>query len=484
MGGIACRTVLVVVGMVLLIPVDAKGQRWEVPRPLHLEPSKRNLGLAAGEFLLLPRLGVGYGFDSNVFYEFDDEYESPNGAQFILVEPELKVRNRNERNMSLNFRANTSFIRYVTDDKTVSRHDNVGADIGANVLFLADGPVSLALRERFRRALERRNFETARNFNRHFNEIGGGVVFKPGGGALQVRGDYAFVTDMFTDTDNNWGDLYVHDIEVKSAWKFFPFTAAMLEASWQVRDYLDNRRDPTTGEPTYGFYGELTDNSPLRVKAGLHGFITKKLAITALVGYGNSFHVKRKDPPETSPRFKTPNANKSFEGVVGEARLGLHFSPVSVVQAGYQYDFRDSLFSNYVAFHRVYGNIEQRIADRVDLMLDFSYYYMDYAQLPHMYIDRKYPDFSITGLSGFDRVDIIMLGRLRAAFDITRFLAFEASYSLEWVNPRADATKTHRGGAFYTEVHIPKHGNSPAVDVKDTYAYQRHLVLGTFVLRY
>jgi len=436
---------------------------------LKLGSMDRELGLNAGTFKILPHLRFGYGYNSNVFNSDDTSWEQPVGSQFLQIAPGFDISNKNGKNVKIDLGAEASWDQYLSDNEHVADQSNLGGKVSARAVFFQQSPVSLILQDKFRRALERRNYESTRNFNRNVNRVGGGLLFKPGGGALELKALYNFASDFFTDVDADWGDLLVHDVSVSGTWKFFPFTAFVLDADWQQRNYLADGQ---------GRYGELTDSAPLRVRAGINGFITKKLSLLLLLGYGNSFHEKR---AVAEGAAVNPNENDSFNMVVGEARLSFKVSPNTIVQGGYRYDFADSLFSNYTEYHRVNLNLLQRIAGRVDLEADVAFIYRLYSEIPHAFLygsGESPPPSSLTGLTRrFERQDAILHAKLQAKFDITRFLAFNASYELE-INGEPLQTRDAVFGTCLDK------GCTSDGAVFDYTGYKRHVVFANLVLRY
>ncbi len=465
--------VLFVAVLALLSSVPAAAQTLGGTGDLRLPPMARQLGLSGGGFLFLPSLKLGYGYDTNVFLEDSlAGQEDPDGSQLLDIRPGIELKNKNRDNLSLDFRGGGLVRQYLTGDDVISEHSDIGGDVGLKVGFLESGPVSLRVKERFQRVLERRTFETTRKFNRHVNDVGAGVTFQPGGRALQLNLDYSFVADLMTDTSGDWGDLIFHDVALQGSWKFFPFTALVLEADWQYRDYLMESR---------GFYGELTDNYPLRIRAGVNGFITPKLSVLALIGYGNSFHeVRPTSAAEAAAPAdqQTPNANDSFNMVLGEVRVSFKPTETTILQASYRYDFQDSVFTNYAAYHKISANFQQRLFGRFDLIVDAGYFDVFYSQLPYEYLHNSY-DTSVVGFNATGRgyrEDRILMGGVRGVVDITRLLAFELAYSMELFNEPFNSD-----GKFFTCL---EHAcNSPDV-IKDSIAYQRHQVMGILTLRY
>lgn len=462
----------IVVGLLSALPVfGVQAQDVGGAGQLNLPPLERKLGVQTREFVLLPTLGLSYGYDSNLFYANDDTFETPVAVQGLWVSPAVVVKNRNTKNIKAVFDGKLDVNYYVSDRNAVKEQNSIGGHVGLETTFFEKSAVALTLRERYKRVLDRRDFESEKNFNRHMNRIGAGVLFRPGGKALTFKLDYDFAADLFSDTDGDWGDAVFHDVRFKGTWKFFPYTALVTDVNWQIRKYLADG---------YGNYGELTDSMPLKARIGVNGFVTKKLSVMAMVGYGNSFHDERPATPESvkdeaksstgaSDSQLPTTDNESFNSVIGEARVSMKFTKATILQLGYQRDFNDSSFSNYVTFHKVYTNFQQRIAKRVDVIADVAYLYMTYAQLP-----TEFAVEPVVGLlSAFDRTDMIMLGQLRAKVDITRWLAFELLYRLELVNTLGFATP------FGTRVQ-----NADGSTTDDYIAYDRHFVLGTLILRY
>lgn len=460
--------------LLLLLPVSMS---WAQSAPamsgkLSLEKGKAfDLGLRTDDFLFLPSLELGWGYDSNLFYANDDAYESPTPSQFLHVVPKMVVSNLNTKNVKLDFDGSATVNYYIADSESVQDHNSLGGLVGASATFFNDGPVSLQVRERFRRALDRRNEESGQSFNQNLNRIGGGILFRPGGRSLEVKADYDFMADYFTDPAADWGDVQAHEMAVRANWKFFPFTALVLDSTWQFRDYLYE------GD---GYYGELTDCAPFKIRVGVNGFITKKLAVMAMLGYGNSFHDER---DETAAQAKgTPDANSSFSGLLADARVSYKLSPSTLVQTGYSYDFSDSLFVNYVAYHEIFVDGQQRVANIVDLGVTAAYRYMMYSQIPYKFLNNDL-GVGINGIlnSGWDRRDQIVKLDATATVTISRYLAFQAMYSAEFNNAFSEASAF---GTYYCQSGKKDCKDNDPTYREDIMAYTRHLLQGSFIVRY
>ncbi len=439
---------------------------------LSLPEHPRQLGLYGGGFVFLPRMGVGWGYDSNVFYAGDNQWETPRSAQLLLIRPGVAIRNRAQENLSVEVSGSAELRRYVFGSELAKRHSNVAGEAGIRLHFFRRSTVSIALTEHFRRTLDRRNIESARDFNRHINRAGAAVTFAPGGRAFRLVGSYHFVADLFTDTDNDWGDLVYHDVRIQGVWRFLPFTSAVLDTRWQVRRYLAEGQ---------GHHGELGDSSPLWVRAGLSGFFTPKLSLSALVGWGHSFHEGRSltalERGEEQAGLATLRANDSYNGPLAEASVGFRFDPTTLVQLAYTYSFRDSLFANYVRFHRIGLSGDKRIAGRVDLSLGVAYSHLIHGQVSAETLGTgagDIPDIDrARGMSTKDRIDALLEGTLKASVDINRFLAFELAYRMTLLNEMIN-----EGGNFYFSWY------RAGVEQRDYVGFSRHWVFGSLVVRY
>ena len=115
----------------------------------------------------------------------------------------------------------------------------------------------------------------------------------------------------------------------------------------------------------YDYYNDSTYNEnsmPLRVYAGFTGLITPRLSTQIKVGYGNGFY----------------DAGDSFSSVLALVELGYQIGPTASAKLGYQRNFDDSPYSNYITFHKVYVGYDQVLINRLILRLGADYAYRQY----------------------------------------------------------------------------------------------------------
>ncbi|MFH1530290.1 MAG: hypothetical protein ABIK09_06080 [Pseudomonadota bacterium] len=422
-----------VVALLLMMPGPALAE-GEIPdlrthetsasSGLQLPPLRKVLGLDAAGFVFRPALTFSTEFNTNLFYADASDPTPPVDAWLIKVIPSLGFQSPTHSVLVVNAKGIFEFRKYFHERETVTKQSMFGGVASMDATFFPRGVVSVTLHEDFRRVIERRNFETTASWDRNFNKAGADINIRPGGRAMSFRVGYNFITDYFLDTTGDWGDVHRHDIHGRYSWKFFPFTALIFEAGWELHDYLDKDQ---------GYYGELTDSKPLRTRIGVNGFITKSLAIMLMAGYGNSFHDTRAVAQGESTN---KGENASYSSFLAEARFSWKATPTTIVQIGYKHDFRDSLFSNYLQYDRVYANARQRFFGMWDIRFEASYEYLGYAAIPYAYQTTR-PDV-IAQYGGLVnqrfRNDSAIRANIGTDIDILRYLNVSLDYQFQMLD--------------------------------------------------
>lgn len=378
------NSALILFGLVAFMltpsPASAEGEipnlrkhEVSVSGGLNLPAVQKVLGLDAAGFVFRPELTFSTEYNTNLFYADENDPSPPVDSWIIKVIPALTFKSPRHSALIVDVNGALEFRKYFHDAQTVTKQSMLGGVAGLRATFFPRGVVSVSIHEDFRRVMERRNIETTSTWDRNFNKAGLDVNIRPGGKAMSFRIGYDFITDYFVDTAGDWGDLHRHDVHARYSWKFFPYTALLFEAGWQLNDYLHKN---------LGYYGELTDSKPLRARIGVNGFITKSLSVMVMAGYGHSFHDMR---PVATGDTTNAGENASYSSFLAEARVSWKASRSTILQIGYKHDFRSSLFSNYVQFDRVYANAQQRLFGIWDLHLDASYHFLQYSALPYAY---------------------------------------------------------------------------------------------------
>jgi hypothetical protein len=356
-----------------------------------------NRGIGAGTFRFWPRVDLTGGYDSNVYYLSDEDSGVVRDAAVVAVAPGLRVENPEYGDFHLQLDLAGRYLRYLSGDERLDdKQSNFEADATLRLGFFERRDFSFALYDAFQHKLDTPNFSTTRTFNRLANKAGTRLAVHPGGigrrKAFTVALDYAFELQRFLDDERDDLDFDVHEVALTGEWWFFPLTALVWDVGVQARLWRDGSAALSRN-----------DSVPLRLRAGFTGFITRRIAATAIVGYGQGFYAD-------GPDIQTPLADVS-----------LTYTPMltTVLTVGYSRDFADSFYGNFYAFDRLYLDVKQRLWDRLTLRATGGYYFIDFS------------DFTAPGavaVSGGDRreeeVDVLASAEL----EVARWIALDVSY--------------------------------------------------------
>lgn len=297
-----------------------------------------------------PAAGFETGVDSNVFYEEDSpsvagiarlmfrfaiasQHNKPT-AEENLIDASAPDGDEGDSAPKLDFRlAGKLFaLKYISTNPRVTDQDTIGGEGKAHVSVFPQGTVRFDLDERFIRDTRPQNFETRGSLNRAINHLRLGLVYQPGGRALQVGARYENTIDRFESEASAFANRLQHTVGAGVDWHFLPITKLSFDAS-------------------FGFFGGLGSDStkvssnPLRVQAGIATALTEATQLRAHLGYANGFYA----------------SGANFNMALFGAELGFRYSQMGRVRISFDHDFRDSVNAN---FHRDYS-----LAVRVDQQL-------------------------------------------------------------------------------------------------------------------
>lgn len=395
-------------------------------------------GIKAGNFLIWPSLILEGRWNSNVFRE--DSTEEPDDAPVLRILPGIAVSNANPNKLAFQVGVGADVRFYLSEDDRVSEQQGVGITGDLRLDILPKGPVTITIRDQFRRELETRNFSTSETYNHNYNEAAAQIAIHPGGGALNIALGYGFLFDMYDDFPS--ADYYVHDFRFRTTWKFYPKTLALLEASIGLFDWQESAPDTTVDTG----HGIRVDHMPFRVYLGLNGFITKKLAALLKIGYGNSLH---DDGP-------------TFNHVIAQAEVAFKFTSNILAAAGFTRDFSGtSFYSNYYAENKTYLRGQMRLARRVGIDLSVSYHLVDFAEFdpatPGIFVSHK------------ERRDQVLGVHAKVDVDITRWIGLSVGYELRSV---------------FTKFFVETTDLTTSAKEVDAGEYTQHQVYGSVNVRY
>lgn len=238
------------------------------------------------------------------------------------------------------------------------------------------------------------------------NTARAGVKVKPGGGALEFNVGYGFDFVLFDQNQRSLPDAralsnYSHLLSANALWRFFPRTAVALEVDQSFTRYF--------------FTSTLIPNvpvNPFRIRAGINGQVTDRIAIRATAGYGNSFV------------FGPGN----FSSVV--INSGITWTPIDPLSLGLSYT-RDVLPVSLYAFYgtdRILFEYKQQLPLRLTTSARVEYTLESFGRP------------LVAGLSS--RTDHLLRGEARVSWQVLTFLACGIYYGPEmrFTNYRAPGT--------------------------------------------
>jgi hypothetical protein len=247
------------------------------------------------------------------------------------------------------------------------------------------------------------------------NDVAGAVAVRPGPAfQILVGGDYLFQDYRYPpgisfeanpnfNTEKNYGP----DLDAK--WLFLPKTAVVVSASMDWYDWSNNilvvtwctaAMDGKICDPVnqFGSFHEVgnvigvPDGTSWRVKGGLVGSVTERLSVELQVGYGQLVV-----DPATVVEAAVPVAaedllgdeldvghngfSKNLSGGLGIlANVSATFTPRGKEKAivGYEKNFRETYFTDFLAYHRFYGFYHRPIGTRFAAEAKATYRYEMY----------------------------------------------------------------------------------------------------------
>ena len=311
--------------------------------------------IKAGNALLKPSLDVGMEYRTNVLQSPSDALGGPN----LFVQPGFDVESKT---------ANTDFS--LTSLYTLRKHfqtDLIRADrftdfdLGTQLNLMRSSVIGFRITDR---ASVRNDNNLQSLHTRMHNGLGALMAIRPGP-ILELRLGGAWDYDRFLVPPSGLGQsgslnpiLLSQRNTVgptfEAEWRFFPRTAFILDSEYSF--YLWSNDSGTQSN---------TNTRQARVRAGLRGRLTERLIISILLGYGGG---KYTDTVKIS----------GLTGLLAEAQVRYSFNEKHQLAVGYQKNFEDVYFSDFVAFNRVYsrytGEFSPKFAMNLSVYANFDEY--------------------------------------------------------------------------------------------------------------
>jgi len=222
------------------------------------------------------------------------------------------------------------------------------------------GPYSLSATESFTRSDHTSNPSLGIGSITDANDLGARFSTRPGGGAVEAGLAYNFGLEAYelhadgnlsscsdpgcTGTDFSAFNSTTHRFAADARWRFFPKTALLFDAAFELRNYSDASANVRT--------------RPLLLETGIAGLITEKIRAAVKIGYANSF-------AQEGDAFSGPTAqleagwdpSETFSATLGAARA---LQPVSGTYGWYD-DWR------------AYASAKVQLFGRLQLAADGSF---------------------------------------------------------------------------------------------------------------
>lgn len=416
------------------VPAAAQAQTAQMGLPT----IAKDRGLRSGDFVLHPSISVQGRHDTNLFNGNELESgNSPVGATSIRIIPRLSLANDLTSNTTFVFASAGDARIYVSDNKSVTAQDNIGGNANLDLTFGQRKALAFSVFDHFIRALRANNWETRTTLNRNSNDVGGRIEFHPGD--IPERRPFnialigAYSVDRFEDFKA--GDTNTVRSRLTGSWRFLPKTAAVIDASWDFRNYANN---------SLANSGLSFGSQPFRALVGVAGALTKRVSFQVQGGWGLSMHT----------------SGASYNNYLATASVGVRPSESTRLTLGYTHDFRDVFYGNFTEFHRGWLYLHQRFGSIMDVRAQFGASYGTYG---------AYTPTIAVKITQKNRRDVALDGGLTASFEVARLVSMDIGYQLRSV---------------ITDYQISSVGLAAGDRILDVGAYTAHEIFASLTLRY
>jgi hypothetical protein len=375
------------------------------------------------ELMLHPMFELQTGYQTNVFSQddSDDNFGGIVGAALMRLRVAGSVStaqpNRGDAEsasgssaapkLALKGDAELSWDQYLSTEQALLDQGGLGIGLLLDARFNPEGELTFQIKEGYVRDLQPVQSFSGQTVNRHKSDTTLGLIYKPGGGAIQgflnwTLGLDIFERSIFTDSldfANRMNNMF--DLGVR--WQWLPKT---------MFQFLTQFGFVTATEGVTKPGGAM----PLRVWIGTSTLITPLFGVVIRAGYGNGFY----------------DAGPSFNSYLAQLEGRYAIGPTVRTAFGYAHDFSDSLIGNYYVDHSLYGRVSMQFAGQWQARGKLDLRLRDYDGI----IDPPGVDFCVNSPRGScenDRFDIV--ARLDASLDYqyNQWLVLGASYTFNTV---------------------------------------------------
>lgn len=325
--------------------------------------------IPVGDATFTPGLGLGMEYSTNARHV--ETVDGDAGATNFAVAPVFDLRLSRD-DLEVGTKGAYTLRKYIgKDDLTLDQYD--AFLLQANVDAYKQQPFGIRANESLGMENHPVDGDAATPaFTKQFrNQVSAEIPMRPRAAFDASIGGRYYFDDYQTaaaDPDGGIGHYNTRNMYGPIAsveWRFLPRTMVAVDFSYDHASYVTPVFDAVEGVPARYF----PDRDMVRVLGGLRGLVTDRLTVTLMAGYGMA------DFDEDSIDGIDPAAAvdpSGMEHLLVDTSLRYSLSDDDGIVVGFQRDFRDSFFTNYVAFMKGHVSADARLTDRVGLLGEIS----------------------------------------------------------------------------------------------------------------
>lgn len=238
------------------------------------------------------------------------------------------------------------------------------------------------------------------------DDVGGGgeLALQPNSGTLDAHIGYQYNATLFEASQALGLSNGSHQAFLRERWRFRPRTALLYDANIRFNSY---------NNPTEAMQQGLVGSTPIRMRFGMNGLVTNRLAVMLLAGWASSLYDTTADPAI---------AQQQYDTVIGQAELTWFLAPgpgiaetpalglaLSAITLGYNRDFSNSYLANYYGIDRGYLRFNYFFGGRALVTLEGGVAGIEY---PDIYWLTPAPVLRHTKFTDY-RLDATLFGEYR-----------------------------------------------------------------------
>ena len=372
--------------------------------PAHAVPGDH---VQLGRATLTPSLDLGTEFRSNLY--LDESSDDAVAGASLLVQPQIGVSmETNEVLLDLGARYGIKKFYWTSADgnaeydrSNLDRFNDINSHFDLHALpnsivgFKIGTAFDVDNRPTESKWAEKAIITHVTSDSRAALMVQPGNAFSIGAGGHFLYDTYSGNQSAAFNSSARLNSRVAYGPEANLNWRFFPRTALLVDFSMDWFDWSENAVNAVGGQGAEDLGDRLgiPDGREWRASAGLQGRVSHTLVVNAMAGYGQVDY----DDQSVLDRA----AQLAAAGAVGAEEIAVSegwgtdlkgldgllvttratWTPVTgqSLSLGYQKDFQDSWFTNYVAYHYGFLRYNGLAASRFGLSLEGGLRYEQYV---------------------------------------------------------------------------------------------------------